>query len=215
MHAETPPDDFVLLNQFCPEIRIDLKYFSGDNFVGGRIDGYYANACWLTRHAAQALAKVQQTLTESGLGLLIFDGYRPTRSVEHFIRWSSDQGEQPTRAEYFPAMDKSELFNRGYLARNSSHSRGSTADLTLVDLASGEPLDMGTRFDFFGQTSWINTTAVSAQALANRLLLRTIMEQHGFVPFQQEWWHFTLADEPYPERYFDFPVVESDEQNRG
>ncbi|MBY4678342.1 M15 family metallopeptidase [Marinobacterium arenosum] len=200
------PELFVDLNELAPDILVELKYFDGDNFVGQPIDGYRANRCWLTRPAATALAHVQRQLSEVSLGLKVFDGYRPQRAVDHFIRWTESPGEGERRADFFPDLSKSQLFSEGYLIRRSSHSRGSTVDLTLVDAASGEELEMGTRFDLFGPGSWIDSRAVSGQAQANRLLLRELMGQHGFLPFHQEWWHFTLQDEPFPDRYFDFPV---------
>lgn len=201
------PDLFVDLLAVAPDIRLDLKYCGADNFVGGRIDGYEAQCCWLTRPAAQALRQVQQVLAEQGLGLLVFDGYRPQRAVDHFIRWSQQPCDGRTKADYYPGLAKADLFREGYLAKRSSHSRGSTVDLTLADLHSGAALEMGTRFDFFGPASWIDCQSISAQARANRLLLQGLMVQHGFVPFHHEWWHFTLQDEPCPDRYFDVPIT--------
>lgn len=201
-----PSGQFVDLLQIAPAIRIDLKYFTGDNFIGEKIEGYEREKCLVTRSAALALQRVQQALDEFGLCLLVFDAYRPQRAVNHFIRWTELTGDAPTQKAYFPGLERQELFSKGYLVRHSSHSRGSTVDLTIVDKASGEALDMGTRFDFFGEQSWFDSDKVSAQARANRMLLQTLMLQHGFLPFHQEWWHFTLQDEPYPDQYFDFPI---------
>ncbi|MGC9456586.1 MAG: M15 family metallopeptidase [Halothiobacillaceae bacterium] len=190
----------------APEIVCDLRYLSADNFVGAPVDGYRANRCLLTVQAAEALALVDRRLAPMGLGLRVFDAYRPQRAVDHFVRWAKDVEDTATQTEYYPEIDKTRLFPEGYIAERSSHSRGSTVDLTLVDRQSGESLDMGTDFDFFGPQSWPRSQAVSAQQRANRLLLRALMMEAGFEPYEQEWWHFTLRDEPCPDRYFDRPV---------
>lgn len=200
------PELFVDLNDIDPSIAVDLKYYSGDNFIGERIDGYELPVCLLTQPAAMALQRVQQQLAEFGLGLKVFDAYRPQRAVDHFIAWSNAQGENPHKAHYYPSLQRQELFAKGYLIKHSSHSRGSTVDLTLIDLQQGEELEMGTCFDFFGPESWFDAQQPSAQARANRMLLQQMMALHGFVPFQQEWWHFTLQDEPFPQQYFDFII---------
>ncbi|WP_286240292.1 M15 family metallopeptidase [Neptuniibacter halophilus] len=201
------PELFVDLQQLEPGILIDLKYYTGDNFVGSRINGYEAERCLLTKPAALALQRVQHELKGFGLGLKVFDAYRPQRAVDHFIAWCAETGDTPTRKRFFPALERPDLFARGYLIRHSSHTRGSTVDLTLVDLANAEELAMGTEFDFFGEASWFDSQAVSPQARANRMLLQSVMQLHGFVPFQQEWWHFTLQDEPCPDQYFDFVIA--------
>lgn len=201
------PDLFVDMLAVVPDIQLDLKYLTGDNFVGDQIDGYATELCLITRPAANALARVQQALAEFGLGLKVFDAYRPQRSVDHFLRWSEDHDDVRHKAVYYPSLAKPELFSKGYLVQHSSHSRGSTVDLTIIDKTSGEELEMGTCFDFFGPESWIDCQTISAQARANRLLLQHLMVQHGFVPFHHEWWHFTLQDEPYPQTCFDFPIA--------
>lgn len=197
---------FVDLLALEPSISLDLKYFTGDNFVGEKIEGYEQEVCLITKPAAQALVRVQQELASFGLGLKVFDAYRPQRAVDHFINWCGSEGVCATQKRYFPELERSELFSKGYLIKHSSHSRGSTVDLTLIDLETGQELEMGTEFDFFGPESWFDCLTLPAQARANRMLLQQVMVQHGFVPFHQEWWHFTLQDEPYPNRYFDFPV---------
>lgn len=201
-----PPEQFVDLLELDPSIRLDLKYYTGDNFVGVRINGYEAERCFLSQPAAVALVRVQVELAAFGLGIKVFDAYRPQRAVDHFISWCSEQGDNPTQTRFFPNLDRAELFSKGYLIRRSSHTRGSTVDLTLVDLKSGAELEMGTEFDFFGPESWFDSQMISAQARSNRMLLQTLMTQHGFVPFHQEWWHFTLQDEPFPNDYFDFEI---------
>lgn len=200
------PELFVDLAKIEPSIFVDLKYFSGDNFIGSRVEGYEEEICYLTKPAALALQRVQHELNIFGLGLKVFDAYRPQQAVDHFIRWCGEKGDAPTQNRFFPKLSRSDLFDKGYLIRHSSHTRGSTVDLTIVDSRSGIELDMGTEFDFFGERSWFDATAISAQARANRMLLQTMMQQHGFVPFQQEWWHFTLQDEPYTDQYFNFSV---------
>lgn len=198
---------FSNLKDLIPDLVVDLKYATSDNFVGAPIEGYAENMAWLTPPAAQALLSVQRDLQTAGLGLKVFDAYRPQRAVNHFLRWAQGATDPKLAAEYYPGLKAEELFTQGYLLARSSHSRGSTVDLTLVSLDQSTELDMGSQFDFFGTRSWIDSTDVSPQARANRLLLREVMERHGFVPFHHEWWHFTLADEPYPDTYFDIPIA--------
>lgn len=200
------PDLFVDLLCVVSDVDLDLKYLGSDNFVGDPIEGYEQGICWITRPAANALKRVQRELATFGLGLRVFDAYRPQRSVDHFLRWSQDNTDVRNKAEYYPDLDKPELFEKGYLVQHSSHSRGSTVDLTIVSLETDDALDMGSCFDFFGPLSWIDCQAIPTQARANRMLLQTVMVQHGFVPFHHEWWHFTLQDEPYPNTCFDFPI---------
>ncbi|WP_036229278.1 M15 family metallopeptidase [Marinobacterium jannaschii] len=197
---------FVELQQFLPTIVLDMKYAGRDNFIGQPVCGYEQAVCWLSYPAAKALGHVQQALAEMGLGLKVFDGYRPQRAVDHFMRWADEPCDARSKARFYPDIDKAGLFREGYLMSRSSHSRGSTVDLTLIDLASAAELEMGSEFDFFGAASWIDAQSVSAQARANRMLLQELMVRHGFVPYYHEWWHFTLQDEPYPETYFDQPI---------
>jgi len=192
-----------------PAIQADIRYATPDNFVGARIDGYEAAKCLLSAEAAEGLAEVQALLTERGLGLLVFDCYRPQRAVDHFVRWAADTTDLGTKAEYYPGVAKSRLFDEGYIAERSGHSRASTIDLTAGRLQEGgsvTPLDMGTPFDFFDPLSHTESPGVTADQLANRLLLRDAMEAGGFRNYTAEWWHYTLRDEPYPEDYFDVPV---------
>lgn len=200
------PEGFVDLQAVVPDLLVDLAYLGRDNFVGAPIDGYHEAVCLLSRPAAEALAGVQQHLAGFGFGLKVFDAYRPARAVAHFLRWAADPADEARKADYYPHLPKAELFSRGYLAERSGHSRGSTLDLTIVDRASGAELAMGTAFDWFGEESWPGTLTVAAEARANRLMLRQVMAEAGFLPNEQEWWHFTLAAEPWPDTYFDFPV---------
>ncbi len=166
---------------------VDMRYFGEDNFIGARIDGYDAPRCLLTRSAAVALAKIQRDLVPQGLGLKVFDCYRPTRAVAHFVRWARDLKDEKRKADFYPDVDKRELFRLGYIAPRSGHSRGSTVDLTLVRLGQGQApieVDMGTRFDFFGVQSWPSSRSVSAEAQANRKILATAMRLGGFSPYE-------------------------------
>jgi D-alanyl-D-alanine dipeptidase len=207
--GEPLPQGFVDLKEVIPNIVIDLRYSGRNNFVGARIDGYLAPRAILSREAANALAKVQEELRPSGLGLKVFDAYRPQQAVEHFVRWAEDASDTRTKAEFYPDLEKAKLFEQGYVSAHSSHTRGSTVDLTLVSFAAtggAEELDMGSPFDFFGPVSWPLQLSIPAPARAHRLLLRSLMTKHGFEPYPREWWHFTLRDEPFPDSWFDFPV---------
>ncbi len=202
-------EGFVDVQQIIPTLQVDPRYYGSHNFVGERIDGYLAPRVILTRPAAEALQRVQQELKLFGLGLKLFDGYRPQRAVAHFVRWAQDLDDTRMKADFYPEVDKHNLFKDGYIAEKSGHSRGSTVDLTLVALDAGKPvaeLDMGTGFDWFSPQSWPDSPAMTPAQRAHRLLLRLVMEKYGFKPYAQEWWHFTLANEPFPDTYFDFPV---------
>ncbi|GHD17184.1 D-alanyl-D-alanine dipeptidase [Halioglobus japonicus] len=200
--------DEVLVNliDYAPDIKTEIRYHGSDNFVGRRVDGYEAPQCLLTLPSAQALAAAQQELLSFGLSLRVYDCYRPQRAVDHFMRWTRDTSDTLQKARYYPTLAKSELVPKGYIAEQSGHSRGSTVDLTLVETASGQALDMGTEWDYFGPLSNTQNDTIRPKARANRLLLRSVMERHGFSNYPAEWWHFTLKNEPYPETYFDEPV---------
>ena len=203
---EARPADFVRLGDAVPGIVLDIRYYGADNFVGAPVDGYEAPAAILTRPAATALQQVQAWLHARGFGLKVFDAYRPQAAVDHFVRWAADLSNSRTKADYYPDVPKSELFARGYIAGKSGHTRGSTVDLTVVRLSDGAELDMGTPYDFFGAESAVDYEDLTDAQRANRRLLADAMQAHGFAPYPEEWWHYTLADEPYPETYFDFPV---------
>lgn len=199
-------DGFVDAARIVPGLRVEMRYAGAHNFVGRRVDGYEAPVCLLTHEAAEALAGVQAELAASGLGLKVFDCYRPQRAVADFARWAADLSDQSTKAEFYPNVDKTRLFELGYIAERSGHSRGSTLDLTLVNLATGAEIDMGSPFDLFDTRSWPSDETVSATARANRAMLADVMRRHGFRPLREEWWHFTLEGEPHPDTYFDFVV---------
>jgi len=207
--ASPLPQGFVYVDQVIPGIKIDLRYYTDRNFVGERIDGYLQPGCILSEQAAQALKAVQDELQAFGLGLKIFDAYRPQRAVDHFVRWAEDLLDTRMKAEFYPDVKKEDLFKEQYIAARSSHSRGSTVDLTItsLDAASSDPgLDMGSGFDLFGPKSWPTSLAVSPAARSHRMLLQVLMIKHGFDSYPQEWWHFTLKGEPFPDTYFDFPI---------
>jgi zinc D-Ala-D-Ala dipeptidase len=188
-----------------------MRYFGSDNFIGERIDGYEHPRCLLAQPAAGALARVQRELAARGLALKVFDCYRPARAVAHFMRWARDLDDTKRKAEFYPGVDKRDLFKLDYIAERSGHSRGATVDLTLVRraLATGQAdaeVDMGTPFDLFDSRSWPSDRTVGAAARRNRARLAAAMARAGFKPYDKEWWHFTLAREPFPNTYFDFPV---------
>lgn len=197
---------FVDAASAVPGLVVEMRYHGSHNFVGRPIAGYEAPVCLLTAEAAAALAAVQAELAASGRGLKVFDCYRPARAVADFGAWARDPADQRMKAEFYPNVDKALLFKLGYLAERSGHSRGSTVDLTIIDLASGAEVDMGSPWDLFDPISWPSSEAVPPEARANRQVLQNLMVQHGFRPLREEWWHFTLENEPHPETYFDFPV---------
>ena len=206
MHNHTLPEGFVLVGEAIPDALLDIRYYTTYNFVGARIDGYEAPVAVLTREAADALKLVSDDMKRQGLRLVIYDAYRPQRAVDHFANWAEDITDTRMKAVFYPDVDKADLFEKGFIARRSGHSRGSTVDLTLLDEATGKLLDMGGPFDFFGELSHPDYAGVTAQQHENRMLLQSAMRKRGFKPLSTEWWHFTLADEPYPKTFFDFPV---------
>ncbi|ONK15877.1 M15 family metallopeptidase [Streptomyces sp. MP131-18] len=200
------PDGFVALADVAPGIRQDVRYATPHNFTGETVDGYRAPVCLLTEEAALALRAAHRALAERDLGLLVYDCYRPQRAVDRFLRWADDPRDGGTREEYHPRVPKERLFDEGYLAARSGHSRGSTVDVTLRR-ASGEAVDMGTPFDFFDPRSAPASRDVGKRARAARALLAAVLTDAGFEPVATEWWHFTLREEPFPDTYFDFPVT--------
>jgi len=205
-HAAERPASFVDAATVVPGLVVEMRYAGAHNFVGKPVDGYVRPVCLLARQAAEALAQVERDLAGQGLGLKVFDCYRPVRAVMHFVRWARDVRDVKTKAEFYPAVDKRDLFRLGYIAAQSGHSRGATVDLGLVTLADGRELDMGTPFDTFSPRSWPSDTTVSVAAQKSRATLAAAMRRRGFRPYDREWWHFTLRGEPFPATYFDFPV---------
>ncbi len=209
--ASQQPDtaDLVDVAAIVPSIKLDIRYAGPDNFVGEIVDGYAAPKCLLSLEAAGGLRRVQAELADDGLSLLVFDCFRPQRAVDHFVRWAADTSDLQTKAEYYPGVAKSRLFDEGYIAERSGHSRASTIDLTLATMAEDgttTPLDMGTPFDFFDPLSHTESPDITPDQLANRLWLRAAMEAEGFRNYASEWWHYTLRDEPYPDTYFDLEI---------
>lgn len=198
---------FVHLRTIDPTIQQQMAYASTNNFVGRVIPGYQHAECLLTPAAAQALQSAQHDLASTNYGLLVYDCYRPVRAVEYFYTWSLDPNDEINKADYFPRIDKELLFAQGYIALQSGHSRGSTVDLTLIDKTTGVPLDMGTRFDFFGPEAHLDYSHLTKQQQHNRARLNKLMQTHGFIPYEFEWWHFTLRNEPYPNKAFDIPIA--------
>ena len=197
---------FVSVGEMIPDILLDIRYYSAFNFIGERIDGYEEPAALLTREAALALKAVSDEAVSRGLRLKVFDAYRPQKAVDHFMRWAKDPADDRMKAYFYPDLEKKEIIPQGYIAEHSGHSRGSTVDLTLFDMASQRDLDMGGTFDFFGERSHPDWTGASEAQRANRMLLQGLMVRHGFRPLAEEWWHFTLENEPWPDTYFTFPV---------
>ncbi|GAU67428.1 putative D-alanyl-D-alanine dipeptidase [Streptomyces sp. NBRC 110611] len=229
-HPATMPGEFVALRAVDPTIIQEMRYVTPHNFTGGPVDGYLGPRCLLTRNAARALHRAQRSFLKRGYSLKVYDCYRPQRAVDHFVRWAEDLGDQRMKAEFYPRQDKAKLFEDGYIAAKSGHSRGSTVDLTLVRLPAaptrpyvpGEPLtpcygpegerfpdnslDMGTGFDCFDTLAHTLDPRIRGRQLRNRLLLKSGLERAGFVNLPEEWWHFTFTPETFPDTYFDFPV---------
>lgn len=232
LSPEARAKGFVYLHEVDPTILISPRYYSNENFLGTRVDGYHKPVIVITRQAAEALKNVQADLKKDGYSLVVYDGYRPQRAVNHFVRWSEDVTDQLRKYQYYPRVDKAKVFELGYVARRSGHSRGSTIDLTLIKdgqqlgeikeekrtlldgytitLLDDGTVDMGASFDLFDKASHIENDLVAQQFKERRTYLRTVMQKHGFKPYAEEWWHFTLKNEPFPadqdSSYFDFEI---------
>ena len=202
----TMPKDFVVLADVVPDIIQEIRYYSTYNFVGERIDGYEEPVAIMTEKAANALKKVSDDLKTQGYRLKVYDSYRPQRAVNHFIRWAEAVNDTLMKPYFYPLVDKSKLFELDYICAKSGHSRGSTVDLTLFDMNTEKEVDMGGTFDYFGELSHPDYKDITSEQYRNRMILREAMIKHGFNPFDTEWWHFTLKDEPFPDTYFDFSV---------
>ena len=197
---------FVLLSDYIPAIVQEIRYHSTYNFVGDRIDGYEEPCALLTKEAARALKIVSNEMIVQGYRLKIFDAYRPAMAVRHFVLWGIEDLDLRMKPYFYPDLEKQELFSKGYIASQSSHSRGSTVDLTLLDMKTGKEVDMGSPFDLFSPVSHPDCRDITEEQFENRMILQRVMVRNGFKPIDCEWWHFTLADEPYPDVYFEFPV---------
>jgi D-alanyl-D-alanine dipeptidase len=223
------PDGFIEIREVIPDVILDLRYLTPHNFLAVPVDGYVSQKCYITRAAADSLAKVQEELRNFNLSLKIYDAYRPQRAVNHFVKWAKDLSDTLTKKEFYPTLDKSRLFVDGFIAEKSGHSRGSTIDLTIVPIPvpdqpefdinnqcecyesidkrfNDNSIDMGTGFDCFNDLSHTENPNLSVEQRANRLLLKSLMDKYGFKNLADEWWHFTLRNEPYPNNYFDFEI---------
>lgn len=202
----TDPSGFVLLADYVPGIIQEIRYYSTYNFIGDRIDGYEEPVALLTKEAARALKDASYVFNAQGYRLKIFDAYRPACAVRHFVMWGIEDLDLRMKPFFYPDLEKQELFVKGYIAKQSSHSRGSTIDLTLLDMQTGKEVDMGGPFDFFGELSHPDYRGITDEQYENRMFLQRVMARSGFRPYDCEWWHFTLINEPYPDTYFEFPV---------
>ena len=200
------PEGFVYVKSVIPDLDVELRYYTSNNFVGDTIDGYASNKLILTEQAAHALKLVKEELEMQNICLKVYDGYRPQRAVNHFMSWATDLNDTINKQQFYPDVAKKDLFKEEYIATRSGHSRGSTLDLTLTDGKTGVPLDMGSPYDFFGEQSWVDYDNITEAQKANRQLLQTVMLKHNFRNYPKEWWHFTLRWEPFPDTYFDFVV---------
>lgn len=221
-YAQTTKSDdasqFVMLSEAVPDAILEIRYYNTYNFTGDRINGYMEPTALLTKRAADSLRAVSDELKAKGYRLKIFDAYRPQMAVDHFVRWGRDISDTLMRQYFYPKVDKRRLFELGYIASKSGHSRGSTLDLTLFDMRTEKEVDMGGTFDWFGTEShpdcggnvttmrYRQNDTLTKEQFENRMVLRRAMMRHGFRPYDCEWWHFTLRNEPYPDRYFKFPV---------
>ncbi|ULC58945.1 M15 family metallopeptidase [Flaviramulus sp. BrNp1-15] len=200
------PNGFVYVKDVIPDLEVELRYNTSNNFLGKRVDGYHANNLILTVQAANALKLVHEALQEQNLCLKVYDGYRPQQAVNHFVTWTRDLNDTINKHAFYPEVRKRYLFKAGYISSKSGHSRGSTVDLTIIDGNTGEALDMGSPYDFFGEESWVSYKNITEEQKANRQLLQKIMSTYGFRNYPKEWWHFTLRGEPFPNTFFDFPI---------
>ena len=206
LEARSPHPGFVYVTAAVPDVLLEIRYHSTYNFTADRVDGYVVPTAILSEEAAAALQNASDTLRGQGYVLKVFDAYRPKAAVDHFVRWASDIGDTRLKSVFYPEVDKSKLFALGYITEKSGHSRGSTVDLTLVEMRNGRELDMGSPFDFFGPISHHGTALITPAQAANRIILKKAMAEAGFKPYPEEWWHYTLENEPYPDTYFNFPV---------
>ncbi|MDC1534185.1 M15 family metallopeptidase [Polaribacter sp.] len=204
--AQSLPKGFVYMSDIDASIKKELRYLSTNNFIGKPINGYHKDMVIVSQKTAHALRKVQQHFIKDSLSLKIFDAYRPQQAVDHFVKWAKDLNDTLRKQDYYPKVLKSELFAQGYIASKSGHTRGSTVDLTLVHVKTNQEVDMGSTYDFFGKASHPFYKKITKIQQKNRLLLRTVMLENGFHPYENEWWHFTLKKEPFPKTYFNFPI---------
>lgn len=232
LSKEARDKGFVYLHEVDPTIIASVRYYTNENFLGRRIKGYKKAVVIMTQQAAQALKRVQTAVKKDGYSLVVYDAYRPQEAVNNFMVWADDIADQVKKSEYYPRINKADVFELQYVSKRSGHSRGSTVDLTLIKLDS-QPhaiqkksrqlldgftvlflddgtVDMGSSFDLFDVASHFENNLVEQKFKTRRTYLKSIMEQHGFKNMPEEWWHFTLKNEPYPaqldDSYFNFPI---------
>ena len=205
LFSNSLPKGFVYIDEIIDDVYIDIRYSYDNNFIGEKINGYNQSVAIGTKELALALKQVQNDLRHFGYGIKIFDAYRPQKAVNHFSRWSTNDNVL-MKDSFYPNIEKRDLFKEGYLASKSGHSRGSTIDLTIINLKTKKELDMGTTYDFFGVESSYNYSGLTYEQSSNRLLLYSVMKKYGFKPLKNEWWHFTLENEPFSDTYFNFNV---------
>ncbi|SFL46265.1 D-alanyl-D-alanine dipeptidase [Lachnospiraceae bacterium KH1T2] len=203
---EFDPSGFVVLGEFVPSIVQEIRYYSTYNFIGDRIDGYEEPCALLTIEAARALKSVSNELNVQGYRLKVLDAYRPACAVRQFVLWGIEDQDIRMKSYFYPELEKQELFAKGYVAKQSGHSRGSAIDLTLLDMKSGKEVDMGSPFDLFSEVSHPDYRGITDEQYENRMILQKAMVRNGFLTIDCEWWHFYLDNEPYPDTYFEFPV---------
>ena len=209
LSAQKLPEGFTYLKKENPTLILDLRYATSENFTGKIVTGYTSEKAIGTKALSIALRKVQALLRSKGLGLKVFDAYRPQSTVDAFVSWAASASDTLKKREYYPNLKKEDLFELGYIAEKSGHTRGSTIDVTLVYLngrSKGKEIDMGGKWDYFGEASHFIYQKISPKQIENRMLLRNLMIEGGFNPYEKEWWHFSLKNEPFPTTYFDFPL---------
>lgn len=219
---------FVYLRDLCPSIIEDIRYFTTNNFVGTKVDGYKANIAIVTEKAAQSLKAAQEDFTQLGFSLVMYEAYRPQKATDHFVRWAKGGLESKMQQLYYPRINKSTLFDAGYISLHSAHTRGAAVDVSLIPLdhalkpstaierkvndgsefiyLDDGTVDMGGHFDLLDEISWHDSNLVSEEQAKMRNLLRSVMEHRGFKMYYKEWWHYSLRDEPFPDTYYDFDV---------
>jgi D-alanyl-D-alanine dipeptidase len=222
------PSGFVYLSKIAPNIQQSARYATENNFLGRRVNGYFAEEIITTTQVAEKLLEAQDFLREGGLELVIYDGYRPQKAVEDFYNWCFEEVDNKAKEQYYPYIDKKTLFDIGFISRRSSHTRGSAVDLTIIDLgkkvsqirevqtlltdgssiiySDDGTLNMVSSFDIFHEVSYHDTNLVGSEYLKNRIILKDLMMQCGFTPYNKEWWHYSIKNEPFPNDYFDFDI---------
>jgi len=197
----TPPEGFSALIDLEPTLRLDIRYHTKHNFTGAPLPGYGAPGAWMLTEAAERVASIHRRFRSEGCGLLIYDAYRPRRATQAMVAWAERTGQIA-------------LVENGYIARESLHARGTTIDLSLFELSTGAPLEMGTEWDVFHEGS--HTANATGEAKVNRQRLAEAFLNAGFRGYSKEWWHFTLNVETEPPgRDVPYGADEADEVRNG